>query len=185
MIAEAAGLLVGALGFDWFAESTRWREEAAHVLEEELQRNTFPSGVNREMASEYHGFVLELAVVSAVEAEWAGAPLSGELWALIARMFDVIAATVDVKLRAPRYGDGDDGRALVLDPPTDERCPGLLAIGDALFETPHWWPVVEPTVASSLLASMAGRRPAVHPDQRPNHYAGCGPDPVAKRSVGR
>ena len=73
-------------------------------------------------------------------------------------MFDVVAATVDVKLRAPRYGDGDDGRALVVDGPTAERWPGLLAIGEALFETPEWWPVVEPTVASSLVASMAGRR---------------------------
>ena len=108
---------------------TRWRDEAAQVLEEELRRNTFPSGVNREMAFDYHGFVVELAVVAAVEAEWAGRPLSDELWALLARMFDVVAATVDVKLRAPRYGDGDDGRALVLDGPTAERWPGLLAVG--------------------------------------------------------
>ena len=46
------------------------------------------------------------------------------------RMFDVVAATVDVKLRAPRQGDGDNGTALVLDPPTTERWSGLLAIGD-------------------------------------------------------
>ena len=174
VIAEAAGLLVAALSFDWFAESTRWRDEAAQVLEEELRRNTFPSGVNREMAFDYHGFVLELAVVAAVEAEWAGRPLSDELWALLARMFDVVAATVDVKLRAPRYGDGDDGRALVLDGPTAERWPGLLAVGESLFETPQWWPAVEPTVASSLVASMAGRRAAVHPDRRPSHYADAG-----------
>ena len=113
---------------------------AAQLLQDELSRNTFPSGVNREMAFDYHGFVVELALVAAVEAEWAGRPLSDELWALLARMFDVVAATMDVKLRAPRYGDGDDGRALVLDGPTAERWPGLLAVGDALFETPGWWP---------------------------------------------
>ena len=71
------------------------------------------------MAFDYHGFVAELAVVAAVEADWAGRPLSDDLWALLYRMFDVVAATVDVKLRAPRQGDGDNGRALVLDPPTD------------------------------------------------------------------
>ena len=52
-------------------------------------------------------------------------------------MFDVVAATVDVKLRAPRYGDGDNGTALVLDPPTAERWSGLLAIGEALFDAPE------------------------------------------------
>ena len=112
--------------------------------------------------------------MAAVEAEWAGRPLSDELWALLDRMFDVVAATVDVKLRAPRYGDGDDGRALVLDPPTDERWPGLLAIGEGLVRDAALVAGVEPTVASSLVASMAGRRRAVHPERRPNHYADAG-----------
>ena len=76
VIAEASGLLVGALAFDWFAESCRWAEDAAGVLEDELKSNTFPSGVNREMAFDYHGFVAELAVVAAAEASWAGRPLS-------------------------------------------------------------------------------------------------------------
>ena len=93
----------------------RWAEEAARVLEQELTSNTFPSGVNREMAFDYHGFVTELAVVAAAEADWDGRPFSEDLWALLYRMFDVVAATVDVKLRAPRQGDGDNGRALVLD----------------------------------------------------------------------
>ena len=115
VIAEAAGLLVAALAFDMFDESPRWADEAARVLEDELKSNTFPSGVNREMAFDYHGFVAELAVVAAAEASWAGRPLSSDLWTQLYLMFDVVAATVDVKLRAPRYGDGDNGTALVLD----------------------------------------------------------------------
>ena len=89
------------------------------------------------MAFEYHGFVAELTMVAAVEASWAGSPLSDDLWGLLYRMIDVVAATVDVKVRAPRYGDGDNGRALVLDPPTAEHWSGLLAIGEALFDAPR------------------------------------------------
>jgi hypothetical protein len=175
VIAEAAGLLVAALAFDWFVESPRWTEEAARVLEEELASNTFPSGVNRELAFDYHGFVTELAVVAAAEADWAGRPLSEDLWALLYRMVDVVAATVDVTLRAPRQGDGDDGKALVLDPSTTKRWPGLLAIAEALFDAPGWWPTVGPTVASSLLASMAGQRnTGEHTERRPCHYADAG-----------
>ena len=42
VIAEAAGLLVAALAFDWFAESPRWAEEAARVLEQELREQHVP-----------------------------------------------------------------------------------------------------------------------------------------------
>ena len=174
VIAEAAGLLVAALAFDWFAESSRWAEEAARALEHELKYNTFPSGVNREMAFDYHGFVAELGVVAAAEASWAGRPLSDELWQLLYRMFDVVASTVDVKLRAPRQGDGDNGTVLVLESPTTERWSGLLAIGEALFDAPKWWPAVEPTMTGALLASMAGRHTATRGDGRPSHYADAG-----------
>jgi hypothetical protein len=175
VIAEAAGLLVASLAFDLFEESSGWAEQAARVLQDELKRNTFPSGVNREMAFDYHGFVAELAVVAAAEASWAGCPLSEELWGEIYAMFDVVAATVDVNLRAPRYGDGDNGTALVLDPVATERWSGLLAVGEALFESPAWWPAVEPTMTSTLLASMvAGRRSVAAPDRRQSHYADAG-----------
>ncbi len=174
VIAEAAGQLVGALAFDWFAESHHWSEDAARVLERELENNTFPSGVNREMAFDYHGFVAELAVVAAAEANWAGRPLSHDLWASLYRMFDVVAATVDVQVRAPRHGDGDSGMALVLDPPTAERWSGLLAIGESLFDAPEWWPSVEPTAASTLLASMTGRHTSSCVRHRSDHYADAG-----------
>ncbi len=174
VIAEAAGQLVGSLAFDWFAESNRWGEEAVGVLERELKNNTFPSGVNREMAFDYHGFVTELAVVAAAEASFAGRPLSTDLWASLYRMFDVVAATVDVHIRAPRQGDGDNGTALVVDPPAAERWSGLLAIGAALYDAPGWWPTVEPTVTSTLLASMAGRHASACSDRRPNHYSDAG-----------
>ncbi len=174
VIAEAAGLLVGAVGFDFFDESARWSEEAARVLEQELRANTFASGVNREMAFDYHGFVAELAVVAAAEASWAGRPLSHEFWDRLYCMFDVIAATMDVAMRTPRYGDGDEGRALVLDPPTSDHWSGLLAIGQSLFETPRWWPNVQPTMTSIVLGSMTTRRPAGVLGPRPSHYEDAG-----------
>ena len=92
-------------------------------------------------------------------------------------MFDVVAATVDVKLRAPRHGDGDNGTALVLDPPTTERWSGLLAIGEALFDAAGVVATVVPTVTSTLLASMAGRRhTAACPDASSEPLRRCRPD---------
>ena len=83
VVAEAAGQLVSSLAFAWFAESERWAAQAGTLLEEELAKNTFPSGVDREMASEYHGFVAELGLLAAAEADRAGRPLSDGTWQVL------------------------------------------------------------------------------------------------------
>ena len=84
VVAEAAGRLAAACAFPWYARSERWRQDAAALLERELAANTFPDGMNREQASDYHRFVLELALVAAVEADAAGSPLprrpAGSCW---------------------------------------------------------------------------------------------------------
>jgi hypothetical protein len=175
VIAEAAGQLVAALAFDWFDESPKWAAVASVVLERQLEANTFPSGVNREMAFEYHRFVAELGVVAAVEADRARRPLGTNTWTLLGRMMDAAAASVDAGLRPPRHGDGDDGRAVVLDSRHDQTWSGLLAIGAALFGAATWWPRFEPTVASALLRSLAGNhRLNDRPASRPDHFADAG-----------
>ena len=73
VIAEAAGQLVASCAFPWFPESEQWRRRSARLLEHELLRNTFPSGIGRELASDYQSFVAELGLLAAVEAEAAGA----------------------------------------------------------------------------------------------------------------
>jgi len=170
-IAEAAGLLVGALAFAWYPESERWASLGAAWLEDDLALNTFPSGVNREMAFDYHGFVAELALVAAAEADRAGSPLRDTTWERVARMLDVIAATADCSLQPPRYGDGDDGRALLLDP-TANRWEALLSVGRSVCGAPDWWPATTTGAWSSLLGSMCAKHP-VHdrPLQRPSHFA--------------
>jgi hypothetical protein len=176
VIAEAAGQLVASCAFPWFGESARWRARSADLLERELARNTFPSGVNRELASDYHGFVAELGFFAAVEAQAEGAPLSPGTRQLLCAMTDAMAALVDERLRPPRQGDSDEGRVVLLDPPEHNRWPTLLATGGALFGRPDWWPPVAPDVASALLSALAGGQWTVsgRSAQRPYRFADAG-----------
>ena len=103
VVAEAAGRLVAACAFPWYASSTAGTASAAALLERELAANTFDDGLNREQATDYHRFVLELGLVAAVEADAAGDALSEETWAHLARMLDAAAAIVDV-IRPRRRG---------------------------------------------------------------------------------
>jgi hypothetical protein len=175
VIAEAAGQLIASLAFDWFPESEDWATSAAALLEAELVRNTFGSGVNREMAFDYHGFVAELALLAAVEADRAGRPLSEPTWTTLGQMLDVIASVVDVGLRAPRQGDSDDGRALLLGSPDANRWASLLSLGRALIGARDWWPQSEPDTFSVLVAAMAsGRRRPEQVGRRTSHFGDAG-----------
>ncbi len=177
VIAEAAGQLVASCAFPWFKHSDGWRVGAAALLERELERNTFPSGVNRELASDYHVLVAELGLVAAVEAGAAGHPLSRSTWARLCSMVDAAAAIVDEGLRGPRQGDGDDGRVLLLDAHTSNPWPSLLAAGRKLFGALPWWPApVASDVRSALLGALAGGQPHVgdRPRRRPSHFADAG-----------
>ena len=105
-----------------------------------LAANTFPSGVNRELATDYHRFVTELGLVALVEAEAAGHPLGEGPAPLLAQSLDAAAALLDVAGHPPRQGDGDEGRALVLDDPDADPWAVLLACGAATVGACDWWP---------------------------------------------
>ncbi|MFI7385562.1 alginate lyase family protein [Streptomyces sp. NPDC049813] len=179
VIAEAAGQLAAACAFDWFPESARWRAGALRSLERHLRSNTFPSGLNREQAGEYHGLVLELGLAALAEADAARVPVPTTVRLVLLRMTDALAAVVDDRLRPPRQGDGDDGHGLVVDGAGTDRWASLLATGDAVFGRLPWWPEVTGTdVRTPLLAALllpyARNGNVTRPARRPDHFADAG-----------
>ena len=176
VVAEACGRLVAACAFPWFAESEAWRRDAADQLERELRANTFDSGVNRELATDYHRFVTELGLVAATEAAAAGSPVDQSTWHLLAASLDAAAAMVDVAGRPPRQGDGDEGRALVLDDPEFDPWGQLLGLGTALVGRLPWWPGRHESVAGAAAAALLPARPVVtgRPERAPQVFADAG-----------
>ncbi|WP_369374455.1 alginate lyase family protein [Streptomyces sp. cg36] len=182
VVAEAAGQFAAACAFGWFPSSARWRADALRSLERHLRANTFPSGLNRELATEYHGLVLELGLAALAEADAAGVPVPSTVRLVLLRMTDALAAVVDNRLRPPRQGDADDGYGLVVDGAGTDRWGSLLATGGAVFGRLAWWPRVPGTdVRTPLLAALvrpygkAGSVPAVtRPASRPGHFADAG-----------
>ncbi|WP_353946589.1 alginate lyase family protein [Streptomyces sp. HUAS MG91] len=177
VIAEAAGQYAAACAFDWFPASARWRDGALRSLDRNLRANTFPSGLNRELASEYHGLVLELGLAALAEADAAGRPVPATLRLVLLRMTDALAAVVDNRLRPPRQGDADDGHGLVVDGGGTDRWASLLATGAAVFGRLDWWPEVTGTdVRTPLLAALIKPVPpsAARPKTRPAHFADAG-----------
>ncbi|GAA2643578.1 alginate lyase family protein [Streptomyces vastus] len=182
VIAEAAGQFAASCAFGWFPSSARWRADALRSLERHLRGNTFHSGLNRELATEYHGLVLELGLAAVAEADAAGRPVPASIRLVLLRMTDALAAVVDSRLRPPRQGDADDGHGLVVDGAGTDRWGSLLATGGAVFGRLAWWPAVTGTdVRTPLLAALIrpyaknGTAPVVtRPASRPAHFADAG-----------
>jgi len=176
IVAGAAGQLVASCAFPWFRESERWRRNSTLLLERELIRITFPSGVGRERSSDYQCFIAELGFVAAVEADANGHPLRPATWARLCALADSAAALTDERLRPPRQGDFDEGRALLLDAPTPNRWPSMLALAEALVGQQDWWPRSPANTTSSIFGALAGRTRQIEgrPNQRPSHFADAG-----------
>ncbi|MEV0120446.1 alginate lyase family protein [Streptomyces sp. NPDC050703] len=182
VVAEAAGQAAAACAFGWFPASERWRDDALRSLERQLRSNTFGSGLNRELATEYHGLVLELGLAAVAEADAAGVPVPGAVRLVLLRMTDALAAVVDNRLRPPRQGDADDGHGLVVDGAGTDRWGSLLATGDAVFGRLDWWPAVPGTdVRTPLLAALVrpypekgSTRAVARPARRPVHFPDAG-----------
>ena len=176
VIAEAAGQLVASCAFPWFAESARWRRRSARLLERELIRNTFPSGIGRELASDYQCLITELGLVAAVEAGASGYPMSPITWERLCAMADSAAALVDARLRAPCQGDSDEGRGLLLDVPVPNRWPSLLALAESLVGRFDWWPQPPADARSTIVGGLASTKCHVEgrPSRRPSRFADAG-----------
>ncbi|MGK3939629.1 alginate lyase family protein [Streptomyces caeruleatus] len=177
VIAEDAGQLAAACAFDWFPESARWRAGALRSLDRQLRANTYLSGLNRELATEYHGLVLELGLAALAEADAAGVRVPATVRLVLLRMTDALAAIVDNRLRPPRQGDADDGHGLIVDGAGTDRWASLLSTGEAVFGRLDWWPEVRAgDVRTPLLAALVGpAHPSVsRPAERPAHFADAG-----------
>ncbi len=181
LIAELVGLFVGASAFPWFAESADWARSAADDLAIEAQRQIFSDGLDREQASEYHGFVMELLMVAAIEDMIGGRLPAPPLLDSIARMADAWAAILDIHLRPPRQGDSDDAYGLLIDPPDRRARPAsLLAAAKAIVGASPWWPAAADDMRSTLFdairrrMSVATEVGAGRPTRRPNLFAGAG-----------
>jgi Heparinase II/III N-terminus/Heparinase II/III-like protein len=174
VVAEAAGRLAAACGFPWYARTSEWRRKATSLLERELAANTFDDGLNRELATDYHRFVLELGLLAAVEADAHGHDLSEATWQRLVRMLDAGAAILDATGRAPRQGDGDEGRALVVDDLDQDSWATVLGTGAALVGAADWWPAFDGGVQAHLVGALGRARLLPRPPIGPRRFPDAG-----------
>ncbi len=111
LLVELSALIVAALALG--GELAGFYAPALARLHVELDRQVFPDGVNAEMATHYHVFVLE-ALLLVAYLQRAYGRLSRELATVIERMADYLAAIRCDDGTLLQQGDNDDGCILAL-----------------------------------------------------------------------
>jgi len=181
LIAEAAGLFIAATAFSGTPHQAHWAALAAGILEQEAITQIFADGLNRELAFGYHGYVLGLLLLAAIEGEANGRPLSDDCRRTLVGMADALAANLTVNpagdVQAPRQGDGDDAVALMVDAPETGPWAPLLDLAAATLGPCDWWPRASGGfVLAKVVAPLARNRPVgdLRPARRPNVFKAAG-----------
>ena len=176
LIAEAAGLFIAATAFSGTPQQESFAALAAGILEQEALNQTFPDGLNRELAFGYHGYVLGLLLLVAIEGEANDRPLSDDFWHVMTRMADALAANLGPGLQPPRQGDGDDAFALLVDAPETGPWAPLLDLAARVLGARDWWPQAERCLLAGMAAPLAGNRRGgdLRPAKRPDRFEDAG-----------
>ena len=115
LIGEAAGLYVSACAWGDTECHSRLRRIGARLLEREIAKQFFPSGLNREMAYDYHGFALEFLTLAFEEGRRSGHNFGDQYREKLKTAIAACVVWLDAAGNPPRYGDSDGGRVLSAD----------------------------------------------------------------------
>jgi len=134
LIGEAAGLYVASLAWPHWERSSEWHAQSLAILEREALLQNAPDGVNREQATSYVQFELDLLLLPLIAARANGLDFAPGYVSRIEAMLVFLASIIDAGGNVPMFGDADDGYAVRLDPRADFcRYHSLLATGALLF----------------------------------------------------
>ncbi len=139
LIGESAVLTLAGVLLSDFSEAETWRARGLRILTDQVARQTFSDGVNKEQAAGYQGFVIEFLLPVVLAGRRGLLDRVPSLEDALQRMMDYIAAITAPDGTVPLWGDSDDGHAFVI-------CPGrrfsdfrpLIAQGSLLFNRSDW-----------------------------------------------
>jgi hypothetical protein len=126
LIGEMTGLYIASAIWPFYKESTSWRVLAKKSLIREAMRQVGSDGVGRELATEYHLFILEFLILAGALGQIIGDPFPQEFWRRLTGMITFLSAISDKNGNLPIFGDGDSGQVVALPETLQSRVQNLL-----------------------------------------------------------
>lgn len=135
IIGELAGLMLIGMVFPEFRSASSWRKSSLPVLIQQLRKQTYSDGVNKEQAMSYHRFVAEFLVLIIVGTRHGLIEREPIFEQLLEQMLDYIMFSTTPDKTVPMWGDADNARVLNFSPLKDFwDFRSLLSTGAVLFK---------------------------------------------------
>ena len=133
LIGEMAGLIISSMHWPYFSESKKWLKFSKQKLEKEIVKQSFHSGVNKEMAFSYQVFVFEFYLLAYIETTNHNISFGNIFTNLLFNNARVISEMTKINQCIPRYGDGDEGMAIQLQDLEGDRISWLMEITKSFY----------------------------------------------------
>ena len=134
LLGEALGLLYAGIFYPFFKKAPKWRKLALKILQRELSKQIFPSGVNREQSTYYHWYVLDFYLL-AIHALRYNGETPPETWIESAtKMAYYLKQMVCCNGTLIPLGDEDGGQAILLSESHQRRFVSTLNLASVIFE---------------------------------------------------
>jgi len=114
LIGEAAGLFIASIVWPFEKGSLKWQRKSFKILNDEVLKQNYKDGVNKEQAMSYQQFVLDFFILSGLLGEKNSIKFPEGYWRRIEKMIEFAASIMDKSNNIPNIGDSDDGYAVIL-----------------------------------------------------------------------
>ncbi|MES9825015.1 MAG: alginate lyase family protein [Candidatus Thiodiazotropha endolucinida] len=134
LLGEYMGLFIGSVTWPLWKESEKWKALSKKGFEEEVLKQNYSDGVNKEQGIWYHHEVADMMLLCGLVGKANGIEFSSAYWERLEGMFDYIASIMDVNGNVPMFGDSDDAVMVRFSQEDDFNVyRSLLATGAVLF----------------------------------------------------
>jgi uncharacterized heparinase superfamily protein len=110
LLADIVGLLFIGVFFRSAEFGKQWTSSCVDALQEEMETQVYPDGVNYEKSVAYHRLVLELFYTATILCEYNKVALRDSYMSRLEKMFEFTLAYTRPDGSAPAVGDADDAR---------------------------------------------------------------------------
>jgi uncharacterized heparinase superfamily protein len=134
LLSDVVGLLFLGIFFRPAPFGESWVRSSVDALQEEMETQVYPDGVNYEKSIAYHRLVLELFYSATVLCQYNKIPLSDSFLKRLEKMFEFTMAYTRPDGSSPVVGDADDARLFQFSPREDfNDHRHALSVGALLF----------------------------------------------------